>query len=90
MSIIRAQLQVRDPIGLHARPASAIVELVASSGLSVSLSKTGQAPVLANSVLMLLALNVASGDTIEVEVAGEDEEAASNLIAKIATLLAGD
>jgi phosphocarrier protein HPr len=90
MSIIRAQLQVRDPIGLHARPAAAIVELVTSSGMMVSLSSPGKDPVAATSALKLLTLNVASGDILEVEVASEDEPAAAELIAKIAALVSGE
>ncbi len=49
MSTISTTVTIEDPIGLHARPAGQIVELVKESGLTVRMGKAGEELVLANS-----------------------------------------
>ena len=49
MSVIQGEVQVLDPIGLHARPASQIVKLVKDSGLEVLIGKPGEEAAKANS-----------------------------------------
>jgi phosphotransferase system HPr (HPr) family protein len=90
MSVIQGEVQVLDPIGLHARPASQIVKLVKDSGLEVLIGKPGEEGAKANSALRLLALKVSTGQTLVVQVPTEDQSLATNLISEIQEILKGD
>jgi phosphotransferase system HPr (HPr) family protein len=67
MSVIQGQVQVLDPIGLHARPASQIVKLVKESGLEITIGREGEEFAKANSALRLMALKITSGENLTVE-----------------------
>ena len=90
MSAIQGEVQVLDPIGLHARPASQIVKLVKDSGLEVLIGKPGEEAAKANSALRLLALKVATGQTLVVQVPTEDESFATKMISEIQEILKGE
>jgi phosphotransferase system HPr (HPr) family protein len=90
MSVIQGEVQVLDPIGLHARPASQIVKLVKDSGLEVLIGKPGEEAAKANSALRLLALKVATGQTLVVHVPTEDESFATKMISEIQEILKGE
>ena len=90
MSVIQGEVQVLDPIGLHARPASQIVKLVKDSGLEVLIGKPGEEAAKANSALRLLALKVATGQTLVVHVPTEDESFATKKISEIQEILKGE
>jgi phosphocarrier protein HPr len=90
MSVIQGEVQVLDPIGLHARPASQIVKLVKDSGLEVLIGKPGEEAAKANSALRLLALKVAIGQTLVVQVPTEDESFATKMISEIQEILKGE
>jgi phosphocarrier protein HPr len=90
MSVIQGEVQVLDPIGLHARPASQIVKLVKDSGLEVLIGKQGEEAAKANSALRLLALKVATGQTLVVQVPTEDEPLAAKMISEIQEILKGE
>ena len=90
MSVIQGEVQVLDPIGLHARPASQIVKLVKDSGLEVLIGKPGEEAAKANSALRLLALKVATGQTLVVQVPTEDESFAAKMISEIQEILKGE
>jgi phosphocarrier protein HPr len=90
MSVIQGEVQVLDPIGLHARPASQIVKLVKESELEVLIGKPGEEAAKANSALRLLALKVATGQTLVVHVPTEDETLATKLISEIQEILKGE
>ena len=90
MSVIQGEVQVLDPIGLHARPASQIVKLVKDSGLEVLIGKPGEEGAKANSALRLLALKVATGQTLVVQVPTEDESFATKMISEIQEILKGE
>ena len=87
MSVIQGEVQVLDPIGLHARPASQIVKLVKDSGLEVLIGKPGEDGAKANSALRLLALKVATGQTLVVQIPTEDQSLATNMINEIQEIL---
>lgn len=89
MSTYESTVEVIDPIGLHARPASQIVKLVKDAGVAVLLGRPGDKLVKANSPLMLMAMKVKTGETLAVEVESEDEAAAAALVAEIQELLRG-
>lgn len=90
MSVIQGQVQVLDPIGLHARPASQIVKLVKESGLEITIGREGEEFAKANSALRLMALKISTGETLTVEVPTEDQSVADSIISQIQEFLKGE
>jgi phosphotransferase system HPr (HPr) family protein len=72
------RLVVRNPSGLHARPAALFVRTAGQFAAKVSVSNpaAGKGPVDAKSILSVLTLGVSSGTEIEVSADGDDAEAA--------------
>jgi phosphotransferase system HPr (HPr) family protein len=89
MSAYETTIEVIDPIGLHARPASQIVKAVKESGLTVMIGRKGDSLLKANSPLMLMALKIKSGEILTVSVESDDEVAAIALVAQIQDFLKG-
>jgi phosphocarrier protein FPr len=77
-----ARLTVRNPSGLHARPAALFVRTAGRfrSKISVANPAAGKGPVDAKSILSVLTLGVSTGTEIEVAADGEDAEAAIDAI----------
>ena len=77
-----ARLVVRNPSGLHARPAALFVRTAGQFGAKVSVSNpaAGKGPVDAKSILSVLTLGVSSGTEIEVSAEGDDADAAITAI----------
>ena len=73
-------LSICNERGLHARAAAKFVRLVTEFSADVTVSKDGQ-KVTGHSILGLMTLAAAIGDTIEVSVSGIDEAAALEAIA---------
>lgn len=90
MSVIQGQVQVLDPIGLHARPASQIVKLVKESQLDITIGRPGEEFAKANSALRLMALKITSGETLTVEIPTDDQGLADGIISQIQDFLKGD
>ena len=90
MSSIKGQVQVLDPIGLHARPASQIVKLVNESGLEITIGREGQEFAKANSALRMMALKISTGETLTVDVPTQDKLLADGIIAEIQEFLKGE
>jgi phosphotransferase system HPr (HPr) family protein len=76
-------VEVRDPIGFHARPVGEVVSQIKTSGLDVVIRRAGEEGVVANSPLKLLAMKVKTGETLEIVVpaVGADAEELANSIA---------
>ena len=72
------QLVVRNPSGLHARPAALFVRTAGKFGSKITIGNpaAGKGPVDAKSILSVLTLGVSSGTEIEVSAEGDDAEAA--------------
>lgn len=68
-------VEVKDPIGFHARPVSEVVAQVKASGLDVVIRRVGEEGVVANSPLKLLAMKVKTGEMLEIVVPAEGEHA---------------
>lgn len=84
MSQATRTIAVNDPVGLHARPASELVKTVGESGAKVTISKTpGEPGVDAASILAVLSLGIAQGDTVELVVDGEDADAIADRLVKL-------
>ena len=73
--------------GLHARPAKLFARAAAGTGRVVSLSKEGGTAVNAASILSVIGLRAACGDSITLTVTGEDPEQIAD---ELAAILAAD
>lgn len=73
------ELNVRNPSGLHARPAAVFVRAACTfqSEIRVANVTTGSAPVTAKSIIGVLGLGVQRGHTIRLDVDGDDEHSAA-------------
>jgi phosphocarrier protein len=73
--------------GLHARPASLFVQAAARQPVPVRIAKPHGDPVDARSILLVLGLDVRSGDQV---VLSADGEGADSVLAELATLVVRD
>lgn len=77
--------KVGSPVGLHARPASLFAQAAKTSGCKVMIAKVSddgsESPMVDGvSLLKIMALGIKSGESIRVQVEGDNEEAtATNL-----------
>jgi phosphocarrier protein HPr len=74
---------VASKVGLHARPAAQVAKAAAAQPVPVTVAKDGGTPVAASSVLNLMTLGAAHGDTVVVAADGDGAEAAVNAIADL-------
>lgn len=79
---------VKSEIGLHARPAARFVRAVTETGLPVTISKKGIAPVDARSLLEVMTADFDFGCEVELSVASEALPAACTAADAEATLTA--
>ncbi|MBQ4324574.1 MAG: HPr family phosphocarrier protein [Clostridia bacterium] len=68
-------VEVTNPVGLHARPASFFVNKACAYRSTILLEK-GECRVNAKSVLSVLSMGIRQGDTVTLIANGQDEEAA--------------
>lgn len=76
--VLRATVVLRNPLGLHARPAAVLARAVADSGASVRV-----AGVNGSSVLELMALGATGGQELLVEARGEGARAALDTVVSL-------
>ena len=67
---------VKNPSGIHARPASLFVQEASKYESSVTVGKVGEDAKDAKSILMVMSLGMACGCEIEIAADGADEAAA--------------
>lgn len=84
---VKHTVEITNKLGMHARPAMKLFELVQSFDAEVMLRNEAGTEAEASSVIALLMLDSAKGGQIEVEVTGPQEEQA--LAAVIALFNAG-
>lgn len=79
------ELTVKNPSGLHARPASLFSTVAAgfTSSVTVENLTRGKGPVDAKSTLLLLTAGVSSGHEVRLVADGADEEAAIDALVKL-------
>lgn len=79
------ELTVKNPSGLHARPASLFSAAAArfTSNVTVENLTRGKGPVDAKSTLLLLTAGVSSGHEVRLVADGADEEAAIDALVKL-------
>ena len=84
---VKQTVEITNTLGMHARPAMKLFELVQSFDAEVMLRNEAGTEAEASSVIALLMLDSAKGGQIEVEVTGPQEEQA--LAAVVALFNAG-
>ncbi len=84
---VKHTVEITNKLGMHARPAMKLFELVQSYDAEVMLRNEAGTEAEASSVIALLMLDSAKGGQIEIEVTGPQEEQA--LAAVIALFNAG-
>ena len=78
---------IASAVGLHARPAALFTKAAVKTGFPVTIAKDGGAPVDARSILLVLSLGVAHGETV---VLAADGDGAEEALDALAALLAAD
>ena len=78
---------VATKVGLHARPASLFVKAVADSGVPVTISRGGSAPVDAASILAVMTLGARCCDEVTLAAEGATAE---KVLDHLVALLAAD
>ncbi|OZG48795.1 HPr family phosphocarrier protein [Bombiscardovia coagulans] len=86
MATVTRTTLITDPVGIHARPASEFSQAAASSGCKVTISKeAGKPGVDASSILMVMSLGVAQGDTVELTVDGDNADQVADQLIEVLT-----
>ncbi len=80
--MISKVFEVKNKLGIHARPAGLLVKTAARYKSSVYISKNGN-EVNGKSIMGVLMLEAGFGSKIEVRIDGEDEHAAMQEIGKL-------
>ena len=75
-------LVINDPVGIHARPAAMFAQAVTASGQTVTIAKEGGNAVPAGSILSIMGLGIKQGDTVVINVEGDNAEAVATMIAE--------
>ena len=84
-SVIEREVEVRDPLGLHARPAAEFAERAALFVSDISVSK-GPRSADAKSILLVLTLDLRQGDHVTLRAEGPD---ALRVVQDLADLMQG-
>ncbi|MCT4583530.1 MAG: HPr family phosphocarrier protein [Peptostreptococcaceae bacterium] len=82
--MISKKFTINNKIGLHARPAALFVQ-VANKYQSEVIVKKDDAEVNGKSIMGIMAIGVAGGETIEIVLDGNDEQEAMNDIEELLT-----
>lgn len=70
---------LKDPEGIHARPAGQLVKLAASFPCDISIEKAGK-PVNAKGILGVMSLGAKQGEEVKIVTDGEKEDEASEAL----------
>lgn len=71
--MIEKEFKITDPVGIHARPAALLVNLIKGLSSEIEFEKDGKVAK-ANSLLGLMGLGAKCGDTIKVRVFGDNAD----------------
>lgn len=80
---VRQTVEIKNRLGMHARPAMKLFELVQSFDAEVLLRNESGTEAEASSVIALLMLDSAKGGHIEIEVTGPQEEQALSAVIEL-------
>lgn len=79
--MISFEYEIKDEIGLHARPAGNLAKTAREWKSEITVKK-GEKEVLATKLMALMSLCIKKGDVITVTVSGEDEKEAKDAISR--------
>ncbi len=82
MPIVETSLMITNKVGLHARPATRLVQTAAAFQSKMQL-RHGEKTANAKSIVSVLKLGAVLGDTLVLQVEGEDAEEASKALAEL-------
>jgi len=80
---VRQTVEIKNKLGMHARPAMKLFELVQSFDAEVLLRNEAGIEAEASSVIALLMLDSPKGQRIEIEATGPDEVNALNAVVEL-------
>ena len=80
--VIAAEVTIRNPLGLHARPAMAFVDSANGFTADVRVLKDEES-VDGKSIMHMMLLNAAEGTKLRIEAVGEDAEQAITTLAEL-------
>lgn len=72
---------IKDPLGIHARPAGLLVKKASSYSSAVQIRKDDRAAD-AKRIFAIMGLGIKTGNKITVEISGDDEEKAASELAE--------
>lgn len=83
--VVSAEERLINPMGLHTRPASLLVQMAGEFSADIELTNTssGRGPVNASSVIGLLSLSASKNDRIRIEASGPDAPQAVNAVMQL-------
>lgn len=87
MSQSQRTVTIASSVGLHARPASLFVQAATATGLAVQISRVGEEPVDARSILGVMALGAKHGEEVLLTAEGDG---ADDALAELVALLSRD
>ncbi|NNE95520.1 MAG: HPr family phosphocarrier protein [Acidimicrobiales bacterium] len=82
-------VEITNPSGLHARPATLIVQLVQASPADLTIIK-GDKPANAASIMSVLALGGSTGDTVSLTASGGSDADQAELVASVTEILTSE
>ncbi|WP_370554618.1 PTS phosphocarrier protein NPr [Edwardsiella tarda] len=80
---VRQTVEIKNRLGIHARPAMKLFELVQEFDATVTLRNENGVEAEANSVIALLMLDSAQGGQIEIQASGADEQQALEAVVSL-------
>ncbi|MEH0832833.1 PTS phosphocarrier protein NPr [Pectobacterium cacticida] len=80
---VRQTVEIKNKLGMHARPAMKLFELVQCFNAEVILRNESGTEAEASSVIAMLMLDSAKGRLIEIEATGPDEEQALSAVVRL-------
>jgi phosphocarrier protein HPr len=89
MKLLRGEVRILDPLGLHSRPAGEIVKLARTLDFEIKISVRDGEFVSALSPLGLMALKAKPGETLVVEAETSDQQKLNSVLGRIQDLLNG-
>ena len=81
--MLRAQVTIASPDGLHARPANEFSKLAATAIGQVWLSRPEETKVRGDSILALLTLGLKQGDIVLVEISDDSQKTLLNQLVSL-------
>lgn len=83
MTVVSRMVQITNKRGLHARASAKFVTLAASQPVTLSVEKDGAGSVTGTSIMGLMMLGAAMGDSIQISAIGDGAEAAVDALCEL-------